>query len=118
VLINGLREIEVDGEIFDGFMYAAHSNTIREIETCGILCGKLKRDESGFTVTHLIIPKQTGTTDTCATTNEDEIFEYQMKHDLLTLGWIHVREEAVLNETDCLIFGMFADSSNASMFLE
>jgi hypothetical protein len=88
---SGLRSIEIDGELFDSFMQAAQRNTIRSIETCGILCGKISRDETKFTVTHLIVPKQTATTDTCATTHEDEIFEYQMKHDLLTLGWIHVR---------------------------
>jgi STAM-binding protein len=88
---SGLRTIEIDGELFDSFMQAAHRNTIRSIETCGILCGKISRDETKFSVTHLIVPKQTATTDTCATTHEDEIFEYQIKHDLLTLGWIHVR---------------------------
>lgn len=88
-LIGGLRQIDIDGEIFDSFMRAAHSNTSREIETCGILCGRMHDDESGFSVTHLIVPKQTGTTDTCATTDEEEIFLYQMKKDLLTLGWIH-----------------------------
>jgi proteasome lid subunit RPN8/RPN11 len=88
-LIDGLRQIDVDGEIFDSFMRSAHGNTSREIETCGILCGRMNDDESGFSVTHLIIPKQTATTDTCATTDEEEIFLYQMKKDLLTLGWIH-----------------------------
>ncbi|KAF9920038.1 hypothetical protein FBU30_010231 [Linnemannia zychae] len=42
-----------------------------------------------LTVTTLIIPKQTATSDTCSTTNEDELFEYQSERDLMTLGWIH-----------------------------
>lgn len=45
-----------------------------------------------LTITTLLIPKQTSTSDTCTTENEEEVFEYQDKHDLLTLGWIHVRE--------------------------
>jgi STAM-binding protein len=38
----------------------------------------------------LIIPKQTGTPDTCTTENEEDLFDIQDKHDLLTFGWIHV----------------------------
>jgi STAM-binding protein len=37
----------------------------------------------------LLIPKQLSTSDTCATTHEEEIFAYQDKYKLLTLGWIH-----------------------------
>lgn len=37
------------------------------------------------------MPKQTGTPDSCTTQNEEEIFDYQDQHDLITLGWIHVR---------------------------
>lgn len=42
-------------------------------------------------MTHLMIPKQSGTSDSCTTMNEEEIFEFQDKQDLITLGWIHVR---------------------------
>lgn len=41
-------------------------------------------------ITHLLIPKQNGTADSCTTQNEEEIFDYQDQHDLITLGWIHV----------------------------
>jgi len=37
-----------------------------------------------------MIPKQSGTSDSCTTMNEEEIFEFQDKQDLITLGWIHV----------------------------
>ncbi|CAO3617453.1 unnamed protein product [Mucor hiemalis] len=40
-------------------------------------------------ITTLIIPKQTGTPDTCTTENEEELFDIQDKYDLLTFGWIH-----------------------------
>lgn len=84
-----LRTIEMEGDMFDRFVSLTNRNTVRGIETCGILAGSFLAQKNIFRVTHLIIPKQTGTSDTCATTNEDEIFEYQIKHDLLTLGWIH-----------------------------
>lgn len=38
----------------------------------------------------MILPKQKGTSDSCVTTNEEEIFDYQDQHNLITLGWIHV----------------------------
>jgi hypothetical protein len=41
-----------------------------------------------FTITHLLIPKQEGTTDTCTTTHEEEQFAYQDERDLMTLGWV------------------------------
>ncbi|EGG21697.1 MPN/PAD-1 domain-containing protein [Cavenderia fasciculata] len=82
-----LRRIVICGEIFGDFMKMADNNTRRHIETCGILSGTLSNEV--FSVTTLIIPKQEGTTDTCNTIEEQELFEYQLENDLLTLGWIH-----------------------------
>ncbi|KYQ92853.1 MPN/PAD-1 domain-containing protein [Tieghemostelium lacteum] len=82
-----LRKIIINGEILNEFMVMAQDNTRRSIETCGILSGSLSNDV--FKVTTLIIPKQEGTSDTCNTVDEHEIFEYQLENDLLTLGWIH-----------------------------
>ena len=42
-------------------------------------------------LTHLIIPKQSATPDSCTTECEEELFDVQDKHDVITLGWIHVR---------------------------
>ena len=38
----------------------------------------------------MILPKQRGTPDSCQTLAEEELFEYQDKLDLITVGWIHV----------------------------
>jgi len=84
---NTLRRLVVYGEMFEAFMKVAQSNTVRKIETCAILAGTLSKNT--FFITTMIVPKQEGTTDTCSTTNEEELFEYQMNNDLLTLGWIH-----------------------------
>lgn len=84
---SGLRKMVVYGEMFAAFMKVANSNTTRQIETCAILSGTLLKDV--FYVTTMIVPKQEGTRDTCVTKNEEELFEYQMSKDLLTLGWIH-----------------------------
>ncbi|TPX36667.1 hypothetical protein SmJEL517_g01366 [Synchytrium microbalum] len=82
-----LRNLIVPEEIYDLFLRIADSNTRKNLETCGILCGKLKHDR--LYVTTLVIPKQTATSDSCTTQNEEELFEVQDKEDLLTLGWIH-----------------------------
>lgn len=36
-----------------------------------------------------------GTSDTCATKDEESIFEFQDKRGLITLGWIHVSISSV-----------------------
>ena len=46
--------------------------------------------KDAFRITHLVIPKQTGTPDSCDMYSEEEIFSYQDEFDLITLGWIHV----------------------------
>ena len=69
------------------FLKVAHSNTARNIETCGVLAGVLRQDV--LYITHLIIPKQRGNSDNCETIAEDELWIYQSENDLLTLGWIH-----------------------------
>ncbi|GAA6045229.1 hypothetical protein NBRC10513_007616 [Rhodotorula toruloides] len=76
-----------EGLISDFTDTVAARNTARNIETCGLLLGKLARD--AFTVTHLLVPKQEGTSDTCTTMCEEEVFEFQDRRGLLTLGWIH-----------------------------
>jgi STAM-binding protein len=52
-------------------------------------------------VTHLIIPKQTGKSDSCETENEEELFDIQDKHDLITLGWIHVSLIVITTLDNC-----------------
>ncbi|RKO89605.1 hypothetical protein BDK51DRAFT_6650, partial [Blyttiomyces helicus] len=82
-----LRTVHVPRAIFSTFLSLAGPNTARKLETCGILCGNLVRDE--FHVTVLLIPKQKATSDTCDTTHEEEIFDFVEKRDLIALGCIH-----------------------------
>ncbi|XP_008797799.2 AMSH-like ubiquitin thioesterase 1 [Phoenix dactylifera] len=80
-------EVHISATMMDSFMRLAKSNTVRNLETCGVLAGSLKNRK--FYVTDLIIPKQESTSDSCQTTNEEEIFDYQDKQSLFPLGWIH-----------------------------
>ncbi|KAI8975457.1 hypothetical protein BDF20DRAFT_914385 [Mycotypha africana] len=82
-----LRTMLLPKDLQAKFLSIAKINTLNKIETCGILAGTLKNNI--LKVTTLIIPKQTGTSDTCTTENEEELFEIQDRYDLLTFGWIH-----------------------------
>ena len=85
--LDGLRRIIVPGNLMDSFLNRVQSNTDRNVETCGILAGKLS--QNCFSISHVLIPKQHGTSDSCQTECEEDIFDYQDEHDLMTLGWIH-----------------------------
>ncbi|KAL0832607.1 hypothetical protein ABMA28_000804 [Loxostege sticticalis] len=96
----GLRTVLVPSALLARFLQLAAGNTARNAETCGILAGVLERDQ--LKITHVIVPKQTGTADSCVTTNEEEIFHYQDQHNLITLGWIHTHptQTAFLSSVD------------------
>jgi STAM-binding protein len=89
VLENGmpLRKVMIPQCIVQQFLDLAAYNTRQNLETCGVLAGKLSHDI--FTITTLMMPKQTATSDTVSMLNEEEIFDVQDKKELLTLGWIH-----------------------------
>lgn len=82
----GLRSMYVPDDTMKKFLELARSNTLKNVETCGILAGKLQQHQ--LYVTHVIIPKQSGTSDSCNTMNEEEIFDVQDNLHLVTLGEI------------------------------
>jgi len=85
-----LRDVILPTKLMQSFLALAFSNTTSNKETCGILAGRLERNK--LIVTHLLIPEQIGTPDSCTTHNEEDIFDYQDQHNLITLGWIHVHD--------------------------
>ncbi|XP_032085054.1 STAM-binding protein [Thamnophis elegans] len=99
-VIDGLRHIVVSSHLCHKFLQLADANTARGVETCGILCGKLMRNE--FTITHVIVPKQHGGPDYCNTESEEELFLIQDQNSLITLGWIHTHptQTAFLSSVD------------------
>lgn len=82
-----LRSVFISSELRHRFLSLAASNTRRNLETCGILCGTLI--SNALFVSRLLIPEQTATSDTCETVNESTIFDYCDSEDLIVLGWIH-----------------------------
>lgn len=83
-----LRQISVPQDTAATFLKLASQNTAKNVETCGILAGQLAQNR--LNITHVIVPKQNGTANSCTATNEEEIFDIQNKKNLITLGWIHV----------------------------
>ncbi|XP_059468556.1 STAM-binding protein [Neocloeon triangulifer] len=83
----GLRKVIIPSKLLSQFMSLAQKNTDQNIETCGILAGSLNKNQ--LQITHLLVPKQNGTPDSCTTMSEEEIFDFQDQHDLITFGWIH-----------------------------
>ena len=73
-------------ELLDRFLGVAHLNTLRKIETCGLLLGKQRG--ASFTISTLLIPEQRGTPDTCIMESEELVVEFSTGRDLLTLGWV------------------------------
>lgn len=82
-----LRSIFLPPTLRTTFLRLAYKNTIKNVETCGFLCGTLRAN--ALFVSTLVVPKQTATSDTCEMTDESELFDYVDQHDLMVLGWIH-----------------------------
>ncbi|EED12382.1 endosome-associated ubiquitin isopeptidase (AmsH), putative [Talaromyces stipitatus ATCC 10500] len=82
-----LRTVFLPPNLRQEFLRLADSNTRRNLETCGILCGTLI--SNALFISKLLIPEQESTSDTCETVNESAIFDYCDSEDLMVLGWIH-----------------------------
>ncbi|CAL8138794.1 unnamed protein product [Orchesella dallaii] len=97
---SGLRPMVVPASLPAQFLRLAQANTGKNVETCGFLTGQIRGAQ--LFITDLIIPKQTGSADTCAATNEMEIYDIQDKYHLMTLGWIHTHpsQTAFLSSVD------------------
>ncbi|PRT53663.1 AMSH-like protease sst2 [Wickerhamiella sorbophila] len=83
----GLRNVLFPRGLEAKFLAAAAPNTKRNLETCGILCGRLRNRV--FVITDLVIPFQESTQNTCTTLREEVLFDYVDSRDLFILGWIH-----------------------------
>ncbi|KAL1587153.1 hypothetical protein WHR41_04446 [Cladosporium halotolerans] len=84
-----LRTVFLPPTLRTTFLNLAHANTLRNLETCGILCGTVI--SNALFISHLVIPDQQSTSDTCDTTEEgdNELFDFCDGNDLLVCGWIH-----------------------------
>jgi STAM-binding protein len=84
---NPLRTVFLPPTLREQFLAHAASNTRRNLETCGMLCGTLM--SNALFISKVVIPEQESTSDTCETINESAFFDYCAAEDLMVLGWIH-----------------------------
>jgi len=84
-----LRPVFLPLELRSQFLSVAQANTTKNLETCGILCGTLI--SGALFISHLVIPDQVSTSDTCDTTEEGDnaLFDYVDGEQLMVCGWIH-----------------------------
>ncbi|XP_015280093.1 PREDICTED: AMSH-like protease isoform X2 [Gekko japonicus] len=82
----GLRSVVLPRDLCHKFLLLAEANTTH----------------NEFTITHVIVPKQSAGPDYCDMENVEELFSVQDQHDLLTLGWIHTHptQTAFLSSVD------------------
>ncbi|CAM6093114.1 unnamed protein product [Calypogeia fissa] len=83
----GTKHLHISTRMMAEFLALSKLNTQRNLETCAVLAGSLKKGV--FYVSALVVPKQEATSDSCQTVNEEEIFEVQDSRGLFQLGWIH-----------------------------
>jgi STAM-binding protein len=81
-----LFQVVVPAMVMAKFLSVAQTNTSNNVETCAILAGKLARDS--FRITHILVPKQSGTSDSCSTSNEEAIFEYQVRDAIICTAFL------------------------------
>ncbi|KAK4195298.1 hypothetical protein QBC40DRAFT_22503 [Triangularia verruculosa] len=82
-----LRSIFLPKTLRGRFLRLAEPNTKRGLEMCGLLCG-INLNNALF-ITHLLIPDQECTENTCDTKNEADIWEFCETEDVMQFGWIH-----------------------------
>ena len=92
--------VEVPKQLAQEFLDIAKENSLKNIETCGIIDGK----DAGkkFTVTYLSIPKQQGTSDSCIAVDEDLTNNALQQNSCIVLGWIHTHptQKSFLSSVD------------------
>ncbi|KAG6867422.1 hypothetical protein C0993_002912, partial [Termitomyces sp. T159_Od127] len=81
----GLRQVNVPRECLSRFITIATANTSKNLETCGLLLGRVSGHK--YAVTTLLIPKQHATSDTCTMDEEELVLQFTEERSLITLGW-------------------------------
>lgn len=82
-----LKMVRLPSDLTNRFLAIAAVNTAKNKETLGLLMGR-EVPEGAYVVTHLVIPKQTGTSDSCVMEEEEVVSEYADSRKLITVGWV------------------------------
>ncbi|KAK4121987.1 hypothetical protein N657DRAFT_576601 [Parathielavia appendiculata] len=82
-----LRPVFLPSTLRQKFLQLASANTRKGLEMCGMLCGTTVNN--ALFISHLIIPEQKCTSDTCETENESSMLDFCIENNLIVIGWIH-----------------------------
>ncbi|KAK4235890.1 hypothetical protein C8A03DRAFT_46037 [Achaetomium macrosporum] len=82
-----IRPVFLPSTLRQKFLQIAAENTRKGLEMCGMLCGTTVNN--ALFISHLVIPEQRCTSDTCETENESGMLDFCMNNDLIVIGWIH-----------------------------
>lgn len=82
-----IRPVFLPSTLRQKFLAIASNNTRQGLEMCGVLCGTTVNN--ALFISHLVIPEQRCTSDTCETENESGMLDYCITNDLIVIGWIH-----------------------------
>jgi len=88
---SSLRKVVVPSDLMNTFLQVASQNSGRGIETLGTLGGSLKNNQ--LVISHLVIPKQSGKSDSCTMEGLEDVWEVYDRLDIIFLGWIHTHPE-------------------------
>lgn len=83
--------MRVPSQLITKFLNIAQKNTSKRVETLGLLLGTEHMQYGSIpqlVVEVLLIPKQTGTSDTCAMLNEEDVLAVSLERGLDCLGWV------------------------------
>ena len=86
-----LRTLLIPASLITTFVRIAEQNTRANIETCALLMGTIEFNM--LQVNHLLIPKQSGSSDRCDTQDEEGIWSFMESKGLVTLGWCHTHPQ-------------------------
>jgi len=84
---SGLRSLTIPADLTDRFLSIARANSDRGVETLGTLGGSLSNNR--LIITHLLIPKQVGKSDSCTMEGLEDVWDVHDKENIVFLGWIH-----------------------------
>ena len=103
-----LKSVSLPRECLPRFLAIAKVNTEMNKETCGLLLGKDKGHK--YSVTTLLIPKQTSTSDTCTMLEEELVLQFTEERSLITLGWVSLLHLIILFDYNQVILFFFVDT--------
>jgi len=83
----GLRTVVVPSNLEEAFLSVAKVNSDRGVETLGTLGGHLSNNR--FIISHLLIPKQEGKSDSCTMEGLEDVWDVHDKENIIFLGWVH-----------------------------